>query len=251
MKYQGSVSELKTREGITTFVLHVTGGPDVRVQTSLPLPAGTRVGDLVQIEGAETNDPPFIATAIQKVGTADPKPVPWKLIAAGIVALVLLILLVYAVTHKSTKTKHFTLQMKETSQFLASTDCGSSVGLQASSTEPTADCAAWSFVPDPTNTGYMRIQLKKNGLYLTMPNCGNPALLSPSVSGANQDCQLWRFSPVTSQNTVPANGAWTKLQSKYKNYFLDAIYCESKFGLNPGSTYHDGACELFLVNPAS
>jgi hypothetical protein len=254
VKYQGSISDLKVSGSVTNFVLHVTGGPDVRVQTSQPLPAGTKAGDIVQIEGEETNDPPFIATGLWKVGSPPtPKPLPWKWIAAAVAILIVLFMAIYALMQKSggaSGGNYYTLQIKFNSQYLASTNCASNVSLQADRTTPNPDCASWQFVPDPRNRGWMRIQLKRNGLYLTMPQCGSPAVLTTTVTDASEDCQLWRFSPATKNNAVPASKVWSRLQSKHGNQYIDAAYCQPTFGLNPGSTYDGGACELFSIAPA-
>jgi hypothetical protein len=232
VKYQGSIADLRTNGAVSNFVLHVTGGPDVRVQTSQPLPPGTKAGDIVQIEGEDSNDPPFIAISISKVNIQPQKPVPWKWIAVGVAVCVVLIIGIYALTHQS---KYYRLELKFNSQYLASTDCAAIVSLRPASYTANPECEAWRIVP--VDKVWSRIELKKGGLFLTVPQCAPPAVVTSTVTGANEDCQLWRF--------VPQAGGWSKLQSKHGNQYLDASYCQPTFGLNPGSTYDGGACQLW------
>jgi hypothetical protein len=49
---------------------------------------------------------------------------------------------------------------------------------------------------------------------------------------------------------VSAGGGWYRLQLKHGGQYLDAAYCTSPIGLNPGSTFENGACQLWKMVPA-
>jgi Ricin-type beta-trefoil lectin domain-like len=42
---------------------------------------------------------------------------------------------------------------------------------------------------------------------------------------------------------------WARLQLKHGGQYLDAEYCSTKIGLNPGSKYEGGACQLWRLKP--
>ncbi|MDT4897175.1 MAG: hypothetical protein QOH25_2252 [Acidobacteriota bacterium] len=44
--------------------------------------------------------------------------------------------------------------------------------------------------------------------------------------------------------------SYYRLQLKHGRQYLDAEYCSTKVGLNPGSDYEDGACQLWRLVPA-
>jgi len=42
---------------------------------------------------------------------------------------------------------------------------------------------------------------------------------------------------------------WSRLQLKHGGMFLDAEFCSAKIGLNPGSSFEGGACQLWRLVP--
>ena len=44
--------------------------------------------------------------------------------------------------------------------------------------------------------------------------------------------------------------SYYRLQLKSSGYYLDADHCSTKVGMNPGSDYADGACQLWRLVPS-
>ena len=59
--------------------------------------------------------------------------------------------------------------------------------------------------------------------------------------------------PLLTQNSGAVQQAvergYYRLQLKTNGKYLDAKYCSDEVGLNPGSTYADGACQLWKLVP--
>jgi hypothetical protein len=92
MKIKGTVAELTRNGSVTDFLLHVAGGQDTRVQTASSLAADIKNGDLVEVSGNMPPDPPFLADSVTKVTLDHPSKIPWKWIAIGVGACVVLVI---------------------------------------------------------------------------------------------------------------------------------------------------------------
>jgi hypothetical protein len=51
-------------------------------------------------------------------------------------------------------------------------------------------------------------------------------------------------------NDALAQNPYYRLQLKHGGQYLDATYCSSPIGLNPGSDFENGACQLWRLVPA-
>jgi hypothetical protein len=100
MEIHGTLTELNTYAGATTFLLHGKDGTFTRVQVSGPVPPGLKNGDEVIVNGENPRDPPFLAQSVVLV-PAKPKPsrkILWAAIAATAVALIALIIFLRSAT---------------------------------------------------------------------------------------------------------------------------------------------------------
>jgi hypothetical protein len=68
-----------------------------------------------------------------------------------------------------------------------------------------------------------------------------PAAVSPQSESAGT---TEKPAAVTAVLT-PVPNRYYRLQLRYNKQYIDAAYCSSKLGLNPGSDYDGGSCELF------
>lgn len=53
--------------------------------------------------------------------------------------------------------------------------------------------------------------------------------------------------PAKTLGRVPSNEGYYRLQLKQGGKYLDAVNCSDNVALNPGSTYADGACQLWRL----
>ena len=65
-------------------------------------------------------------------------------------------------------------------------------------------------------------------------------------------CGLWAalivaFSAALVPAGALAQGAYYRLQLKHGGQYLDAAYCGNRLGLNPGSDWEGGACQLWRL----
>lgn len=95
MLIRGTMTELNTFAGRTTFLLRATDGTDTRVQTSAPIPPGFKNGDEVIVNGENPTDPPFLAESVFLATKSAGKPsrkILWIAAAAIAIALIALII---------------------------------------------------------------------------------------------------------------------------------------------------------------
>ena len=101
MRVQGRIAEFSSSGSYTTFLLHPDdGAPDLRVGTSKSVPEALKNGDVVELTGQATTDPPFDPDSITRVSVAPKKPLPWKWILAGCAAALALLILVLTLSRK-------------------------------------------------------------------------------------------------------------------------------------------------------
>jgi len=132
--------------------------------------------------------------------------------------------------------RYFRVQLKHGGEFMDG--CNGPVHMSPVSFDASG-CQLWREVS--AGDGWFRLQLKQSEQFLDVENCAGPVVRTNSLSDSPQGeaCQLWRHAAPT------ADGQWFKLQLKHNNWFLDADHCTAKLGMNPGSTWEDGACQLW------
>ena len=101
--------------------------------------------------------------------------------------------------------------------------------------------------------------LRRTALLVAIATSISAACSVSNVSAAPLSVRTPLSSAVVKTNPVgqfliaqsPAKQQYYRLQLKQGGQYLDAAYCSSTIGLNPGSDYAGGACQLWRLIPAS
>jgi len=91
--------------------------------------------------------------------------------------------------------------------------------------------------------------VQPNHVYsLSVQGC-NSHTLAPSTCSPWVDASFTTAGPAAAP-PPPQSGRYYRLQIKQGGKYLDAVNCSDQVALNPGSTYAEGACQLWRLVPA-